>query len=321
MKRVLVSNIMMLKERERFDKQLRDSGYQPVWPKVKQFLTENDCLKLVGDVDGWLAGDDQITRTVLEAASPRLKVISKWGTGVDSIDRNAAEDLEIPVFNSPGAFSHAVAEVALHYMLSLSRHLVQVDRDIRRGHWPKPLGIELSQSKVGIVGFGAIGQRIGDLSGSFGASVYFFDPQKNDEVALTSTVALPKSLEEIANECDFICLACNYTSENHHLINAKFLNEMKSNAYLINVARGQLVDERALEKAIASGQIAGAGLDVFDTEPLPVDSILRNFDNVILGSHNANNALAAVENVHQNTLRNLDSVLSRKQVKEEVLTL
>ena len=111
--RILVSNLMMIAERSRFERELRQLGFEPIWPKVAQFLSEDECLRLVGAIDGWLAGDDAITRRVLEAAAPRLRVISKWGTGVDSIDLDAAQALGIPVLNSPGAFADAVAECAI----------------------------------------------------------------------------------------------------------------------------------------------------------------------------------------------------------------
>lgn len=301
--RVLVSNIMMLKERDRFDAALREMGYHPVWATdhvaYGQFLDEAQCLSLMGEIDGWLAGDDRITRAVLQAGLPRLKVIAKWGTGTDSIDRAAAADLGVPVLNSPGAFADAVAEVAFGLILMLTRHLGAIDRAIRAGGWPKPRGVELRGAVLGMIGRGAIGGRIAELGQAFGMTVIHHDP------------FVPGSLAplEVATKADVVCLACALTPENHHIVDAAFLAAMKPTAILANVARGPLVDEVALVAALREGRIAGAALDVFEDEPVTLANPLTGMDNVVLSSHNANNGLRAVETVHANTLRNLASVL------------
>ena len=298
--RVLVSNIMMLKERPRFDAALHDMGYEPVWPEVAQFLDEAQCLALVGDIDGWLAGDDRITHAVLTAALPRLKVIAKWGTGTDSIDRAAAADLGVPVLNSPGAFADAVAEVAFGLILMVTRHLGVIDRTIRTGGWPKPRGTELRGSTLGMIGLGAIGGRIAELGRAFGMQVIHHDP----------FVAGSVSPLDLAKAADIVCLACALTPDNRHIVNAGFLSAMKPSAIVVNVARGPLVNEAALIAALQAGKIAGAALDVFEDEPLTPANPLTRMDNVVLSSHNANNGQRAVEAVHANTLRNLASVLA-----------
>lgn len=297
--RVLISNVMMIKEKPRFDAALRRSGYEPVWADVSQFMDEAACLAAVGDIDGWLAGDDRISRAVLEAALPRLKVIAKWGTGTDSIDRAAAEDLGVPVLNSPGAFADAVAEVALGLILMLTRHLRAIDADIRTGAWPKPQGRELRGSVLGLIGHGAIGGRIAELGRAFGMQVIFHDPFVAGSIPVRKIVA----------QADIVCLACAQTAENHHLIDADLLALMKREALVINVARGPLIDEAALIDALRDERIAGAGLDVFEAEPPAPDNPLLVMRNVALSSHNANNGLRAVEAVHESTLNNLDRVL------------
>jgi len=309
MKKILVTNIMMLKEQDRFDKRIRQMGYKPVWAEPDQFLQEHECLGLVGEIDGWLAGDDRITEAVLKAALPRLKVIAKWGTGIDSIDLEAANRLGVEVKNSPAAFANAVAEVAIHYMLSLSRHLVEIDRAVRTGDWPKPQGLELSGRTLGMIGFGAIGHRIAELATAFGMKVIFFDPFQNEAKQFFGKEAHPATLDQIAEQADIVCLACSYNAANHHIINEAFLRKMRPSSYLVNVARGPLVDQDALVRALQEGRMAGAGLDVFETEPLAKDDPLLSFENVVLGSHNANNGRSAVEYVHENTLNNLQTVL------------
>lgn len=307
---VLVSNLMMLKERDRFDAILKEKGYNPVFPEVSQFLSEDEMLEWAGRVDGILAGDDQITRRVLEKALPRLKVISKWGTGIDSIDLVAAKELGIPVCNSPGAFSDAVAEVALGYMLGLSRHIVQIDRSVREGNWPKPSGLGLLNRTLGIIGYGAIGRSVASRALAFSMNVCAYDPYAQIESPVT-----PCSLQEIFETADVVCLCCNLTEENVHLVNEERLALMDQQSILVNVSRGPLVDEAALIKALQKQAIGGAALDVFEQEPLPSHSEIRSFQNVILGSHNANNLFLATEKVHLNTIENLDAYIGANQTK------
>ncbi|MEX0298269.1 MAG: NAD(P)-dependent oxidoreductase [Kordiimonas sp.] len=306
--RVLVSNLMMLAERKRFHDELCKRGYEPVWVEPEQYLKEQEAVALVGDIDGWLDGDDQITESVLKAALPRLKVISKWGTGVDSIDLSAAERLGVPVYRSPGAFAGAVGEITLGYMLCLCRQIVSIDQEVRHGGWPKWQGAELSGQTIGVIGFGAIGQKIGQLAEAFGMFVVFFDPFNQDKKEDPRRVS---TVEELATVADFVCLACSLSKDNVYMVDHRFLKLMKSTAYLINVARGPLVHEKALLEALEREEIAGCALDVFETEPLPDESVLKRQANVILGSHNANNSRAAVEAVHGTTLANLDRVLGK----------
>jgi D-3-phosphoglycerate dehydrogenase / 2-oxoglutarate reductase len=305
--RVLISNLMMLKERPRFDAEVRALGAEPVWADVNQFLDEAQCLAYAGQIDGWLAGDDRITERVLQAFGPRLHGIAKWGTGIDSIDLAAAKVLKIPVLNTPGAFSDAVAEVALGYMLMLSRHLRVVDKAVRAGQWPKPAGLGLANRTLGILGYGAIGRGVGSRALACKMKVIAHDPPLEKLGSLENVKLV--NLENLFREADVICLCCNLTRENTHVVNAKSLALMKPNSLVINVARGPLIDEAALIAALEKGQIAGAGLDVFENEPLGTSSALVAMDNVILGSHNANNLVSAVEHVHANTMANLKRLL------------
>lgn len=307
--RILVSNIMMLNEKPRFAAEIAARGWDPVFPDVDQFLDEAACLRLAGQFDGWLAGDDEVTRRVLEAHLPRLRGIAKWGTGLDSIDLAAASDLGVPVMNSPGAFSEAVAEVAIGYMLITTRFLLTVDQDVRAGSWPKPRGLGLYGRMLGLVGYGAIGQGIAQRARSCGMSVIAHDPSLASARPDMPDVRFV-GIDELATEADVVALACNLTADNRHIIDAARLAMMKPEAVVINVGRGPLVDEAALTQALAAGKIAGAGLDVFEIEPLPMNSRLRTLPNVVLGSHNANNLASAVENVHANTLVNLERIMA-----------
>lgn len=299
--RVLVSNIMMINERDRFDAALREKGLEPVWPVVNQFMDEAQCLEYAGTVDGWLAGDDRITRTVLEAFLPRLKVISKWGTGIDSIDLAAARELGIPICNSPGAFRDAVSEYAIGILLSASRRVALTDRSIRAGKWPKGRYIGLAGGTMGIVGYGAIGQGLGQRARGMGMTVIAHDPFLREAPDATELV----TFEALLARSDVISLCCNLTAENYHLLDADAFAAMRDDVMIVNVARGGIIDEAALTDALASGKVSAAALDVFEQEPVPLDHPLLSFDNVVVSSHNANSTVQAIEVVHQNTLSNL----------------
>ncbi|TRT81756.1 MAG: dihydrofolate reductase [Microcystis aeruginosa Ma_OC_H_19870700_S124] len=299
--RVLVSNIMMLNERERFAGALVERGIEPVWPTVNQFMDEAQCLEYAGGVDGWLAGDDKITRNVLGAFLPRLKVISKWGTGIDSIDLGAAKELGVPVCNSPGAFRDAVSEYAIGMLLSASRRIAHTDRSIRAGSWPKGRYIGLTGGTMGVIGYGAIGQGVGQRARGMGMSVVAHDPFMGTSPDGSELL----SLEELIERSTVICLCCNLTSENYHLLGAKAFAAMRDDVMIVNVARGGLIDEDALADALESGKVSAAALDVFEKEPLSLDHRLLGFDNVVVSSHNANSTVQAIEVVHQNTLDNL----------------
>ncbi len=301
-KRVLVTNLIMQRDAHEFADALAAAGIALDMYPVKQFLSEEELLPILGQYDGMIAGDDRLTARVLESGLPRMRVISKWGVGLDSIDLEAARRLGIRVYNSPGAFGEAVAEVALGYMLMLGRHLGVIDRRVRAGGWPKLEGEGLMGKVLGVVGYGAIGRGIARRAVPFGMRILAADART--DVVAEDGVEIG-SLDRLLEDADYLCLACNLTAENRHMINADVLARMKPTAFLINMARGPLVDEPALIEALRSGRLAGAALDVYETEPSPSDSPLAQLDQVILGSHNANNLKSANAYVNKNTIDNL----------------
>ena len=303
---VLITGLMMIKEKDRFKTFFKEKyDIETFFPPVEQYLHEKELLSIVGEFDGWICGDDEITRRVLQKSLPRLKVISKWGTGIDSIDMNSAKELSIPVYNAPGAFADAVSEVAVGYILNLNRQISLIDKMVRYGSWPKIQSKGLASKTVGIIGYGAIGQSIAQKIKVFGCKIFFYDPHiKHDK-----SIASECDFNKLVSTSDIVCLACNSNSENHHLFNKSVFDQMKRDSYIINVGRGQLIDEQALISALMSKKISGAALDVFENEPLPLNSKLLDFDNIILGSHNANNQKEATENVHQITIKNLIETL------------
>lgn len=300
--RVLVSNLLMVAEAARFRPALEAHGLEPTFRADRQFLREGELLDLLPGFDGMIAGDDELNEKVLSRVAGRLRVISKWGVGLDSIDLAAAERLGIAVYNSPGAFGEAVAEAAMGYLLLLTRQLHRIDREVRRGGWPKPSGRGLRGKVLGLVGLGAIGRETARRARGFGLEILASDVRA--ELPPEEGVRLV-AFDEVLERSDHLCLACNLTVENHHLIDARALARMKPGACLINVARGPLVDETALVEALERGHLAGAALDVYEHEPLSADHPLTRLDSVILGSHNANNLVEANEQVHRTTIDNL----------------
>lgn len=272
---------------------------------VKERLDEEQLLAYAGQIDGAVCGDDRYTARVLEACAPRLKVISKWGTGIDSIDSQAAERLGIQVCRTPNAFTLPVADTVLGYMLAFVRRQPWMDRDMKQGQWEKIPGRSLSECTLGVVGVGNCGKAVIRRARAFGMRIL-----GNDIVEIAPDFLLEygvemTGLETLLAQSDFISLNCDLNPTSFHLMNTHTLAQMKKSAILINAARGPVVDEPALVAALQSGTIGGAALDVFEVEPLPLDSPLLQMDNVMLAPHNANSSPAAWERVHKNTVRNL----------------
>jgi D-3-phosphoglycerate dehydrogenase len=273
--------------------------------EVQERLEEDDLLKYAGQFDGAICGDDRYTVRVIEACAPRLKVISKWGTGIDSIDAEACSRYGIKIGRTPNAFTLPVADTVLGYMLTFVRCLPWMDRAMKSGEWDKIPGKTLSECTLGVIGVGTIGKVVIRRARAFGMQVLGNDIVEIDHVFITETGIQMTDLQSLLSESDFVSLNCDLNPTSHHLMNADTFTWMKPSAVLINTARGPVVDEPALIHALREGQIAGAALDVYENEPLPSDSPLMGMDNVMLAPHNANSSPAAWERVHWNTIKNL----------------
>jgi D-3-phosphoglycerate dehydrogenase len=294
----------MLPVIEEFRSRLEAEGVEIICAHVSERLSEDELLPVVAMIDGAICGDDQFTERVLRA-SPRLKVISKWGTGIDSIDTRAAAELGIRVYNTPDAFTGPVADTVLGYVLCFARRLVEMDRDVRRGLWMKPDAVSLGESTLGVIGVGNIGRALVRRARAFGMTVLGTDPAPVPASFVEETGLRLVPLRALLEESDFVSLNCDLNPTSFHLIGHAELASMRPTAYLINTARGALIDERALARALGERRIAGVALDVFEVEPLPAESPLRGFDDCLLAPHNANSGLAARGRVHESTVANL----------------
>jgi D-3-phosphoglycerate dehydrogenase len=288
---------------------LEAAGYTVEAPPIPgQQFTAAQLAPLMQGTVGVIAGDDELTRSFFDA-SPSLRVLIRWGIGMDSVDHAAAADHGVVVRNTPGVFGGEVADSALAYMLMLARGHHVVDAAVRAGGWPKREGISLAGSTVGVIGLGDIGCGVAQRAAGFDMEVLGFDPYA-DPGRLSSQVRLV-DLDELLSAVRFVVLACPLTLETHHLIGPDALARMRPDAYLVNVARGPIVDEKALIEALTAGMIAGAGLDVFELEPLPAQSPLRRFDNVILGAHNGSNTREGVQRASKRAVDFLLEELAR----------
>lgn len=302
---ILFSAPYMVPALDRFRPILESYQLELIVPAVKERLEESELLTYAGKYDGTICGDDRYTARVLEACAPRLKVISKWGSGVDSIDHQAAARFGVQVQRTPNAFTLPVADTVLGYMLAFVRQQPWMDRAMKAGQWQKIPGRSLSECTLGVVGVGNIGKAVIRRARAFGMRLLGNDIVEIAPDFIAENRLEMVSLEELLRQSDFVSLNCDLNPTSYHLINDRTLAMMKPTAVLINAARGAIVDENALIRALQSGQIAGAGLDVFEQEPLPLDSPLLKMEQVMLAPHNANSSPFAWERVHRNTIFNL----------------
>ncbi len=302
--RVLITAPYLLPELEKFRSRLEAEDIAILTTEVRERLSEEELLPIVGAIDAVICGDDEFTERVLQAA-PRLKVISKWGTGIDSIDARAAARLGIRVCNTPNAFTDPVADSVLGYILCFARGLLRMDHDIRRGLWTKPDAVALRECTLGVVGVGNIGKAVVRRARAFGMKLLGTDPAPVEASFIEDTGLCLLPLNDLLQQADFVSLHCDLNPTSFHLIGPVELSLMRPSAYLINTARGLIVDQPSLVEALRERRIAGAALDVFEVEPLPPDSPLRRMDNCLLAPHNANSDLAARRRVHESTIDNL----------------
>lgn len=304
-KTILFSAPYMVPFVDRFKPVFDHYGLELIVAEVEERLEEDDILAYAGQFDGTICGDDRYSARVIEACLPRLKVISKWGTGIDSIDQHAARRLGVMIGNTPNAFTMPVADTVLGYMLAFVRRQPWMDAAMKSGVWKKIPGRTLSECTLGVIGVGNIGKAVMRRARAFGMQLLGTDIIEIQPDFVREMGAEITSLDDLLARSDFVSVNCDLNPTSLHLINADTLSKMKPGAVLINTARGTIVDEPALIAALQNGTIAGAALDVFEDEPLPESSPLRQMENVMMAPHNANSSPMAWERVHWNTIRNL----------------
>jgi len=305
---VLVTCPPMIGLIDRFKPLFSEQGIEVDCPTVVQTLSVEELKILVPQYDGWIIGDEPATKEVfLSGKLGKLKAAVKWGVGVDNVDFIAAKELDIPIANTPRMFGSEVADIAMGYVIGLARQTFFIDRGVRVGKWLKPSGISLADKTVALLGFGDIGRNTAKRLLASDMRVIAYDPYFQSTAGLEAieSAQWPNRLDE----ADFIVLTCALTPDNWHILNRETLAQSKKGLRIVNVARGPLIDEVALAEALASGQVHSAALDVFEVEPLPEKSPLRDFEQCIFGSHNASNTVDAVQRTSEKAIQLLFNFL------------
>ncbi|MFD2936752.1 phosphoglycerate dehydrogenase [Spirosoma flavum] len=303
--KVLITCPPMLGQLAEFLPIFEEAGIDVIAPNVIQVLSEEELIDLVPTVDGWIIGDDPATERVFKAGKAgKLKAAVKWGIGVDNVDFKACKALGIPIINTPMMFGAEVATIAVSYVLGLARQTYYIDREVRAGNWVKPAGMSLAGHTVALVGFGDIGKATARFLKAFDMHINVYDPfakhTEADEKAY-QFLNFPEELET----ADFVVTTCALTPGTKHMINAETIQRMKDGVRIVNVSRGPIIDEAALVAALKSGKVHSAGLDVFEEEPLPIDSELRTFDRCIFGTHNGSNTIQGVRRASHQAIRTM----------------
>ncbi len=295
---------------------LAQTGWEIV--RARGPLSEEQILPLVGEIDGLLCGDDALTARVLDKALPRLRVISKYGIGVDKIDVEAATQRGLPVLYTPGVNHTTVAEHTFGLLLALVRQLIPSANATASGQWKRLTGHEILGKQMGIIGLGRIGKECAIRAKAFGMTVLAYDKYYDENFAQMHGVQRAQSLDQIFRECDVISLHTNLTEETRRMVNAETLSLCRPGVILLNCARGELVDSAVLAEALNSEKVGGYGADVLEEEPPRPDHPLLRAKNTIITPHIGSRTYESVQRQADMALRNLILALNGEKPLAQV---
>lgn len=276
-------------------------------------LSEARMLDLAGQFDAYLCGDDAMTRAVISKSLPRLRVISKYGIGLDKIDLNAATELKVPVLFTPGVNHTTVAEHTFALLLAAVRNLVPEANFVARGQWTRITGTELCGKTLAIVGLGRIGREVAVRARAFGMKLLGHGHFWDEEFARLNGIIRVESFDDVLREADFVSLHTKLTPETRHLINAGNIGMMKPTAVIVNCARGELVELSALVGALKANSILAYAADVLDQEPPAPDHPLLGLPNVVITPHIGSRTHESVQRQASCAVENLTLFLSGKK--------
>lgn len=257
------------------------------WDVVRERgpLNEQQMLAIAGEFDGFLCGDDAITSAVIDKSLPRLKWISKYGIGLDKIDKEYATSKGIPIGFTPGVNHTTVAEHTFGLMIGLSKKLFEVASYTRRGEWKRLTGNEIMGKRLGIVGLGRIGKAVTERATAFGMEVQAYDIHWDEEFVASHDVKRCESMDQLFESSDFITLHCFLDENTENLVNRDSIARMKDGVIIINCARGEIVNTQDIADALNAGKVGGYGADVLEVEPPPPDHVLFSTPNTVITSH------------------------------------
>jgi D-3-phosphoglycerate dehydrogenase len=302
--RVAVTCTHLIRDIEGYRGHFEDAGLELVVCDVPgQELAGDALVDAMDGIVGVVAGDDQFADEVM-AQLPELRVISKWGIGLDGIDLANAARRGIVVTNTPGMFGNEVAEQGLAYLFALVRGTVEVDREVRAGGWPKPVGRSIGSLSATVLGLGDIGRTLALKLRALGVTVSGSDPSTEAAAWANEHGITIGDAATLAQDVDVVMITAPLNEATRGMVDAEFIGGMRRGSWLINVGRGPIVVGGAVADAIESGHLAGAALDVYEAEPLEDDRI-RTLPRTILGSHNASNTFEACHRTHEQAIKNL----------------
>ncbi|MCD7819500.1 MAG: phosphoglycerate dehydrogenase [Lachnospiraceae bacterium] len=294
-------------------KLFEENGLEIVFDPQKSFpaYTTKEIQNLPGkeEIVAALIGMDDFRDEEKYKALPNLKAVAKFGVGVDNIDGEMAKRYNVKALNAPGQNSNAVAELTIGVILDLLRHVIPLHKDMEKGLWTRFMGSEIKGKTVGLLGFGAIARLVAKKLQSFDVNVIAYDLYPNEKMADELGVRMTTQ-EEVITTADIVSIHIPATPETYHLFNADTIASMKDGAYLVNLARGALVDLDALADALLSGKISGAALDAFEVEPLPLDASILKCENIVLTPHTGAETVESYRNVSMTTAKDIITVVN-----------
>jgi len=307
--KVLLSCPPMIKNFSLFEEKFKEKDIEVVIPDFNQTLSEEELMELLPTMDAWIIGDDLTNEKIISnAVKGKFKAAIKWGVGVDNIDFESFKKYGIPVTNTPNMFGADVAEIALSFLLSIFRFTHLVDKELRNDHWIKPSGNSLVGKNVGVLGYGDIGKETVKRLLAFDTNICVYDPYADKKRTEVSFLDFPNNIENL----DALIVTCSLNKSTNKIINASILNKMKDGVKLVNVSRGQIIDEEALKLALNKGKVSAVGLDVFENEPISMNNSLLESENSIFGTHNSSNTIEGVIRASEEAITKLFEFLKVK---------
>ena len=308
---ILLTCPPMIKQISRYEELLNEYNFKITIPDFQQIMKEEDLCKIIGQHDGWIIGDDPATKRVFEAGiEGKLKACVKWGVGTDNVDFDACKELNIPICNTPQMFGEEVSDVAIGYLLCLSRQLHTIHNSVVDYKWIKPCGETLTGKKVCVVGFGDIGRCIVRKLQAFHMDIWVSDPFYIDRKTEYNDIKID-TLDKCLNNSKYVITCCPLNKHTFHLLKKDNILLCEKGVKIINVGRGPIICEEDVIDLLENGFIDSVGFDVFEEEPLSCDNRLRNFKQNIFGTHNGSNTLEAVDKVSMRVLEKMEAFLQK----------
>lgn len=325
--KVLLTCPPMIGQLNQLQNDLKKHNIDITVPEFTGLMSEEELCKIIRNYDGWIIGDDPCTEKVIaEGVKGKLKALVKWGVGVDNVDFDACEKYNVPVTNTPAMFGEEVSDIAINYLLTLTRETHMINKKVREGIWYKPAGRTLTGRKVALVGFGDIGRCVARKCLAFNLDVRVSDPgfyhdmerngkikcKYNEELEIPNNIQkvnVCDNLSEAVKGCDYIVVTCSLNKHTNKMINKEIMKLANKGVIIINVARGPIVVEDDVIELLNDGHVKSVGFDVFEVEPLSRNNKLMKYEQNIYGSHNGSNTVDAVLKTSKLAINKLISYL------------